>query len=87
MKTKLVRFILDNAIGGPVNPREEPYGRIVGNEYCLRVVKTISDGDYLEDLILQIRPLGRDGETLFYRASYLYGEEILQCDIEGNFIS
>ncbi len=86
-KINLVRFLLNNANIKSINERQEPYGRIIGSEYCIRVVKTISDGDYLEDLVLQVRPLGRDGETLFYRTSLLYGDDIVQCDYDGNKIN
>lgn len=85
MSKRLARFLLDNAIN-KIDERKEPYGNIVGCEYCLRVINTISDGDYLEDLVVQLRPLGRDGETLFYRISLLYNEEIVPCDYNGNKI-
>lgn len=87
MATSLARFLLNNAIFSPIKEREEPYGRIVGCEYNLRVIKTISDGDYLEDLIVQVRPQGRDGETLFYRVRLLYGNDVMQCDCDGNLIT
>lgn len=80
----LSRFLLDNAVMGAIKEREEPYGRIVGNEYVLRVINTISDGDYLEYLVVQVRPLDRDGDTLFYRISVLYGEKVEQCDYNGD---
>jgi hypothetical protein len=80
---RLARFIMDNAVR-PIDERKECYGGIKGNEYCLRVVNTISDGDYLEYLVVQLRPLGRDGETVFYRISLLYNDEIKPCDYNGN---
>lgn len=85
MKT-VSRFILDNAIN-KINEKLQPYGNIIGCEYNLRVVNTISDGDNLEYLIVQIRPLDRDGETLFYRIPVLYNQEIIQCDYNGNIIN
>jgi hypothetical protein len=81
----LARFILDNALT-KIDERKEPYGNIIGCEYCLRVMGTLSDGDNLEYLIVQVRPLGRDGETLFYRISLLYNDSIIQCDYNGNLL-
>lgn len=84
MAIKLARFLLDNAAPKPINEQKEPYGIIVGCEYNLLVINTISDGDNLMGLVIQIRPLERDGNTLFYRIDLLYGDEITQCDYGGN---
>ncbi len=63
MNKSFSKFIGDNAVA-EINGFALP-----GSEYAIRVIGSITDGDYLTDYIVQARPLGRDGETLHFRVS------------------
>ncbi len=63
MNKSFSKFIGDNAVA-EINGFALP-----GSEYVIRVIGSITDGDYLTDYIVQARPLGRDGETLHFRVS------------------
>ena len=53
-----------------------------GSEYILRVIGSVTDGDYLTDYIVQARPIN-DGETLYYLVD-VFSDNIIPCDINGN---